>query len=331
MPDNEPVEQTPEIPEVPEPENNETPTEQVSAETEEKVEEEETEAGEEEKEEEIPSPTEEGDAKGSSTKTLSKDEEKKSTDTPSSILIDEKPVETKKLISAWKERGAVEKLRKEGQELHDTAKYILEQIPKDPKAVFLDIMTGMTGSREKAVQEWVGLCEKEIYQQLKLAEMPEGDRKALQLEEQLKEERKRNEEFRKKEEAQTFEAMRAKRANEIFGEIKAAIKQADLSDNPEIVRRIATKMHAMAEDPTFTAADAAELVAEEEEELFKKLEIEKLQKKRPDLIDKVRKSDLEQIRSARMVSKKPQKAEAALKSGEKKPISSADFQDLFGR
>lgn len=330
MPDNEP-EQIPEIPEVPEPESNEPPAEQIKEETE-KIEEteEKKEVGEEK---ENPSPTEEGETKStgtSKTDALSKEEESKPV-TPSSILIDKKDVPVEKLISAYKERESIQKLRQEGQELHDTAKYILDQIPRDPKRVFLDIFTGITGSKEKAMQEWVGICEKEIYQQLKLAEMPESERKAIQLEEQLQEERKRNEEFRKKEEASTFEAMRAKRANEILGEITEAIKKAELAQNPENVRRIASKLHAMADvDPNFTALDAANLVAEEEDEILKKIEFERLQKKRPDLIDKVRKTDLEQIQSKRLVSKKSGKAEEPIKSGEKRPISSSEFHEMFG-
>jgi len=323
---NDPAPETEEVPDVEE-ETNETPEGNEPEEE-----------GQEESQE-----TEEKSVEGGSEDTSPKESEEKSEDTeesaeesPKTIKLGEEEVAEEELLQAWKAKGEVASAKKEAENLYNQAKFIIQEIPKNPKGVMIDIFTGILGDKKKARAAWLEICEKETIENFERQSMPEGDRKALELQEELEEQRKLNEEnLRRQQHSQrTVEEARAR--ERILGEISGAIEKVKLPNNARNLRMISeVLLNTRMEGHDVSALEAAKLVQKElekeEEEHWKGADLEKVKKHRPDLVEQLREADIQEIKGNRQAKTAKGKAEPKKRDSNKpRVVSSAEAAQIFG-
>ena len=198
-----------------------------------------------------------------------------------------------------------EKLSK-AVEIHDNAVKALRRVADDPLGLALDAMTGkFGGDRQKAYAELIKLCDEAVANEYKFQSMPEAERKALEWEHRAKAIEAKLKERDDAEAAEKQRGVKAAAAERLIGEYRAAIKDAGLPDSAEAQYRIIelAKMERQKGNKTSLLEIAKyvkqEMKVREENFDFKNLDIEKLRKVRPDLIEALTKGSVEDIKKAR--------------------------------
>lgn len=207
-------------------------------------------------------------------------------------------------------------------EIHDRAVEALRSMAKNPLGTALDALTGaMGGDRQKAYAELIRQCDEAVANEYKFQNMPESERKALEWEHRAK---SIEEKLKAKEAAEAEETKRtvqAEAAERLLKEFKEAIAKTGLPDIDEVKQRIVEVLQrerrAGRKPSVLQVAEhvKGEINGREEGMTYKLLDIEKLRKARPDLIEALTKGTVEDVKKAREAAKDQRPAPSELSRG----------------
>lgn len=219
----------------------------------------------------------------------------------------------------------------EAAALKDAAVHILQSLPQDPIGVLMDVFTGTTGNPQQAYAAILDVCKKFVIRDYKRKNMPEPERRALELQEENERLRSEAEARTRKDEAAALEYRTAQETQRVLGQMAPALKAAGLPQDEDTVADVAQTMlnlRIAGEDPTIQEAvqEYQRILASRRQVDIRALPIDELLKVRPDVAEEVRKRNLTTTLAQRRQRPAAAPKPAAPAAGPR-AISSADFID----
>jgi hypothetical protein len=272
-------------------------------------------------------------------------EEKKEEPRSFKVKVDgeEREVKEDELIRGYQKAQAADKRLAEATQLREDAKWAVDNLLRDPFAVMTQLYSLYTGDDHKARHAVFKLAEKYVGDILQEELMPEGDKARVRAERERDAYKSEYERERQARESVESERVYKEEAEKYMGEVRVALKEVKLPEEDRVVKRISELLYSSMEDGLdLTAREAAVIVKKElDDELGKKLpslSYDEILTKYPELLDKLRKEDLERLKAGR--STKPGAAKrgtsaaspstnpAGRRTSSKEPLRPSDIFDF---